>query len=151
MNDPKRLQAALNSASQTQWDAFASHRRQVTALLMTGADPGRTRLCVLGAGNGNDLDLSALLRAHREVHLVDLDPEALIRGARRQGVEEHPSLYRHGGVDVTSMLDAIATWSPRTPIPPADRASWPIGPPDASGGPSRGPSTSSPRRACSGH
>jgi hypothetical protein len=128
VNDPKRLQAALNSASQAQWDAFASHRRKVSALLMTGADPGRTRLCVLGAGNGNDLDLPALLRAHREVHLVDLDPGALTRGATRQGVAEHPSLHRHGGVDVTAMLDAIATWSPRTPIPPADLAAladWP--------------------------
>jgi hypothetical protein len=66
--------------------------------------------------------------AHREVDLVDLDPEALARGVARQGVAEHPSLHRFGGVEVTGMLDAIATWSPRTPIRPAELsalAEWP--------------------------
>jgi hypothetical protein len=134
--DPKGRQAAFNSESRDQWGGFAGHRQKVSTLLGAGAGagpgavPGQTRLCVLGAGNCNDLDLPALLMAHREVHLVDLDPEALARGATRQGVAEHPSLRRFGGVDVTGMLDAIATWSPLTPIRPADLsalAEWPAG------------------------
>jgi hypothetical protein len=130
VDDPKARQAAFNAASRDQWDAFAGHRREVSALLGAVAGPGRTRLCVLGAGNGNDLDLPALLAAHREVHLVDLDAEALARGAARQGVAGHPALRLYGGLDVTGMLDAIATWSPRTPIGPADLAAlaaWPAG------------------------
>ena len=31
-----------------------------------------------------------------------------------------PRSVRHGGLDVTGMLDAIAGWSPTAPIPPAD-------------------------------
>jgi hypothetical protein len=130
MNDPRRLQASLNLASRARWDTFASHRRRVTDLLTQIADPGRTRLCVLGAGNGNDLDLPALLAAHREVHLVDLDAEALAHAAESQGVAGHPSLRRHGGVDVTARLDAIATWSPGVAVPPAEVAAiadWPAG------------------------
>lgn len=127
MNDPKGRQASFNAASRGEWDAFAGHRRHVSALL--GA-AGSGRLCVLGAGNCNDLDLPALLHAYREVTLVDLDPAALARGAERQGVADHPSLRRLGGVDVTGMLDAVAGWSPRSPVGPADLAAlaeWPAG------------------------
>lgn len=128
MNDPRGRQAAFNASSRGQWDGFSGHRQKVAALLGAGAARGRTRLCVLGVGNGNDLDLPALLEAHREVHLVDLDAEALASGVERQGVAGHPSLHRHGAIDVTGMLDTVARWSPLTPIEPADLVAlveWP--------------------------
>jgi hypothetical protein len=50
------------------------------------------RLCVLGAGNGNDFDLESLLAAHREVHLVDLDADAQAWCARRKSVQGRPGL-----------------------------------------------------------
>jgi hypothetical protein len=120
MDDPRRRQATLNAQSRSLWDAFAEHRGRVTGLLTAGAepDPSMSRLCVLGAGNANDLDLPALLASHREVHLVDLDAEALARGASAQGVSDHPSLRLHGGTDLTGMVDLIAGWSPHGPIPP---------------------------------
>jgi hypothetical protein len=34
----------------------------------------------LGAGNGNDIDLARLLDRFEQVHLVDLDSEAVIHG-----------------------------------------------------------------------
>ncbi len=120
MNDPRGRQAAFNASSRGQWDGFSGHRLRVATLLGAGAALGRTRVCILGAGNGNDLDLPALLEAHREVHLVDLDPVALASGVARQGVADHPSLRSHGGLDVTGMLDAVAHWTPRTSIEPAD-------------------------------
>lgn len=128
MDDPKARQAGFNAESRDHWDAFADHRRQVSALL--GAGTGRTRLCVLGAGNCNDLDLPALLEVHREVDLVDLDPTALARGLARQGMADHPAVGEFGGVDVTARLDAIAGWTPRTPIGPEELAAladWPAG------------------------
>ena len=128
MDDPRGRQSAFNAASRDQWSAFAGHRARVSALLGVGAAPRPTRLCVLGAGNANDLDLSALLRAHREVHLVDLDPDALVQGVSRQRVADHPALKRFGGVDVTGMLDAVAAWSSRTTLTPPDLAAlagWP--------------------------
>lgn len=126
--DPWGRQAAFNASSRDQWAGFEGHRRRVSALLGAGLAPASTRLCVLGAGNGNDLDLSALLRAHREVHLVDLDPAALADGVARQGVADRPSLRRFGGLDLTGLLGAIAGWSPQATIGPADLAAlvdWP--------------------------
>jgi hypothetical protein len=120
MNDPRGRQARFNAESRDQWDGFSDHRRRVSALLGAGLEPRPSRLCVLGAGNGNDLELGALLKAHREVHLVDLDREALARGAEGQGVSNEPRLHLHGGLDVTGMLDAIARWSPRATISYAD-------------------------------
>ncbi|QDV36041.1 hypothetical protein [Tautonia plasticadhaerens] len=132
LDDHRARQSTFNASSQGQWDGFAGHRRAVSNLLGAGEVRGgeATRLCVLGAGNTNDLDLPGLLEAHREVHLVDLDGEALGMGATRQGVYEHPGLRLHGGLDVSSMLDAFSGWSPRAEVGPADLAAmagWPSG------------------------
>ncbi len=116
MNDPRGRQSGFNAASRDQWGAFAGHRGHVSGLL--GAAGGR--LCVFGAGNGNDLDLPGLLTACGEVHLVDLDAEALAGGAGRQGVVAHPGLRLYGGLDVTGVLSAFAGWSPGTEVGPVD-------------------------------
>jgi hypothetical protein len=125
-----RRQVAFNATSRDQWEAFAEHRRRLTGVLARGEGDaaGRSRLCVLGAGNANDLDLPALLAAHREVHLVDIDAEALAQGAARQGVEGHPRLRLFGGVDVTATLGVLSSWTPRSELGPADLdalAAWP--------------------------
>jgi len=120
MNDPRRRQARFNAGSRGQWSGFEGHRREVSALLGPEGRPGISRLCVLGAGNGNDLDLPALLASHREVHLVDLDPTALDHAAGHQAVAGTPALRCFGGLDLTGLLDAIAGWSPTTPIGPRD-------------------------------
>lgn len=129
MGDPLAgRQAAFNVSSRGQWAAFAEHRRRVTGLLAAGARPGGSRLCVLGAGNANDLELPALLAAHRAVHLVDLDADALAQGAAGQGVAGHPGLRLHGGVDATATLGVLAGWSPLSAPSPADLAAlaaWP--------------------------
>lgn len=75
---------------------------------------------MLGAGNCNDLELADLLRAHGEVHLVDLDGDALAWGAAQQGFGDDARVRLHGGIDVTGMLDDMAAWSPTTPIVAAD-------------------------------
>ena len=114
MLDLPGRQAEFNADSRGQWGTFESHRRRVSTLLGAGTTGGGTRLCVLGAGNCNDLDLPALLTSHREVHLVDLDPAAMEAGAIRQEVADHPGLRRHGGIDLTGMLESIASWSPNS-------------------------------------
>lgn len=132
VNDPKGRQAAFNASSRDHWDGFAGHREKVAQLLGIGAGvgigPRGGRACVLGAGNCNDLDLPALLEAHRALHLVDLDADALARGVARQGVAGHRSLHAHGGVDLTGMLDAIARWTLHATIGPADLAAMVEGP-----------------------
>ena len=123
-----RRQIDINATSRDQWEAFAEHRRCLTAALARNATARRSRLCVLGAGNANDLDLAALLSVHREVHLVDIDSEALSSGAQRQGVANHPRLRLHGGVDVTATLGVVSDWTPNSELGPADldaMAAWP--------------------------
>jgi hypothetical protein len=117
MDDPRRRQATLNVLSQGSWDAFSGHRARVTELLLAGAGKVPGRLCVLGAGNTNDLDLPALLDVYREVHLVDLDALALARSPSARGLADSPSIRIHGGVDLTGMIDVVAGWSPRAAIP----------------------------------
>src|SRR4051794_6391029 len=121
-------QVAFNTSSRGQWAGFAEHRRGLARLLSGGVTAAGGRLGVLGAGNGNDLDLPALLSAHREVHLVDIDAEALALGAARQGVAGHPGLRLHGGVDVTATLGLLSGWASMSALGPADfdaLAAWP--------------------------
>ena len=111
MNDPRERHVGFNAGSRDQWAGFENHRLKVSGLLAAGGDPGRSRLCILGAGNCNDLDLPAILQIHREVHLVDIDSEALGQGVARQGVSNHPALHQYGGIDLTGMFDAIARFT----------------------------------------
>jgi hypothetical protein len=115
-------QVAHNAESRTAWVPFGPHRAAVTQLLLGGLAPGPARLCVLGAGNCNDLDLAALVGDGREVHLVDLDADALAAGVQRQQLAEHPAIHRHGGVDLTAVLDRLARWSPQASVADDDLA-----------------------------
>jgi hypothetical protein len=130
-HDPHSRQAGFNRSTRGQWRTFAGHRERVSALLGPGRDgPPGARLCVLGAGNANDLDLPALLDSYREVHLVDLDAEALAEGVARQGVADRPGLVRHGGLDLSAMAETMAGWSARSEVRPEvleALATWPSG------------------------
>lgn len=104
-------QQALNRQSRDYWDAFADHRRRVTQLTLRAAVRHEGRLCVLGAGNCNDLSLEALREGFSEVHLVDLDQEALAWGVARQGLSEDAGLRLHGGSDLARLSAALAGWT----------------------------------------
>ena len=118
MNPHIKRQTDFNLSSSRAWDVFASHRSQVTSHLKTDVDP--SRLCILGAGNCNDLDLAHLIQVNQEVHLVDIDAQALVQGIARQNLTHHDRIHLHGGLDLTGMLDSIATWSPETVISETD-------------------------------
>jgi hypothetical protein len=123
-----RRQVVFNASSRDQWQQFAEHRRCLTAVLARDATVERSRLCVLGAGNANDLDLMTLLAVHREVHLVDIDSDAIADGVARQGVARHPRLWLHGGVDVTAMLGVLSDRTPLSELGLSDldaMAAWP--------------------------
>jgi hypothetical protein len=113
-------QAQLNRSTRGQWGLYASHRQEIERLLAPERRGGR--LCVLGAGNCNDLDLTWLIEVYREVHLVDIDGDALEHAARRQRVEGSPRLRLHGGVDLTGVADAFGEWVKQTPLPQAVEA-----------------------------
>lgn len=95
-----------NRQAQEAWNAYANHRQRVGELLTRGEVRGR--LCVLGSGNCNDLDLARLADTFAEVHLVDLDSQALNLALKRQAVTNRASIVLHGEVDVTGIADQLA-------------------------------------------
>jgi hypothetical protein len=120
MNALIKRQTDFNRSSSHAWDVFANHRCQVTSQLKAGSD--KSRLCILGAGNCNDLDLATLVQSHHEVHLVDIDTESLVQGIARQNLTHHDRIYLHGGLDLTGMLGQMVDWLPDTVIADTDIA-----------------------------
>jgi hypothetical protein len=107
----RAFQAEVNRLGIGASEAYAGHRARLMRLV-AAAQRGQG-LCVLGAGNGHDLDLPLLLRLFGEVHLVDADGEALARataalpaGARVTG---------HAGIDLSGCLDQLDAWGERLP------------------------------------
>ena len=104
-------QSRMNQSTRGAWDWYANYRRHVERLIIPRDRGGR--ICVLGAGNCNDLDLTWLIEAFAEVHLIDIDPAALNRAAHRQGVNGHPKLVLHAPLDLTGIADRMAGWKGR--------------------------------------
>ncbi len=114
MNRIADQQKRQNEQSRDRWACFAPHRGRIMRLLIDAAPPAG-RLCVLGAGNANDLDLSALLQAYAQVHLVDWDAAALQAGLARQSCEPTERIRVYGDVDLTFIADRLATGTPDRP------------------------------------
>jgi hypothetical protein len=106
-------QSRLNRSTGGQWNLYASHRQELERLLVPSRPGGR--ICVLGAGNCNDLDLRWLTQVYREVHLVDIDGDALARAAKFQKVEGSEKLRLHGSIDLTGLADRLGTWAKAPP------------------------------------
>lgn len=115
-----RSQVANNRATADGWEPFAPHRQRVTELLRRAAPEADGRLCLLGAGNCNDVDLAALARAYGQITLADLDREAMAKGVARQGFEA--SALRLCRVDLRGDPARMAGWSAQTTMAPADVA-----------------------------
>jgi hypothetical protein len=115
-----QLQATLNGSTRGQWTLFDSHRREIERLLgqvlperdplLLAASPVKPKLCVLGAGNCNDLDLRWLIERFSEVHLFDIDAEALRRATTRQNVTAEPAVVSHAPVDLSGLTTTLDRW-----------------------------------------
>ncbi len=114
-----------NRQSRGCWQLYADHRRRVTQLLRQAAWGPNARLCVLGAGNCNDLDLKTLTDCYAEVHLVDLDAEALQFALSQQRPTGSGRVVLHGDVDVTGSLDSLAHGGPGDPVAQPERLKAP--------------------------
>jgi len=103
------------------WELYAAHREKFTqtVLSLAPSTPSRpARLCILGAGKCNDLDLARLSQAYREVHLVDLDAPSLASAVSREEPEVRNRLQPHAPVDLSLLSPKRATkWQRRAPTP----------------------------------
>jgi hypothetical protein len=119
MNRIADEQKRRNDQSRERWDRFRTHRERVTQLLVDAAAKDGS-LCVLGAGNSNDLDLNVLLTPYRQIHLVDLDTDALRSGVSRQGCGNSERVRLHGDTDLTFIADRLANGTPEHPLSDAE-------------------------------
>ncbi len=100
----------LNLSTRGQWELFRSHRDQIEQLILRHLpqqhplllESPATRLCALGAGNCNDLDLRFLRDRVGELHLLDIDAAALKAAAVRQRTADAPNVFRHAPIDLTA-------------------------------------------------
>ncbi len=105
--------SAWNRRFPDSWTRYAPHRRRVMNLLTEL--PAGGRVCIFGAGNCNDIDLEQLAHAQREIHLVDLDGEALERSRERQSSAVRDKLRLHPDVDLSGLLQHLDDWGDRFP------------------------------------
>jgi hypothetical protein len=103
-----RRQTLSNLQTQGAWERCFSHRGRVTNLL-TAAARENGQLCVLGAGNCNDLDLKELQQVFTEIHLVDLDAAAVEAGVARQRPSPAGAIAIHAPYDLTGVLDRLGS------------------------------------------
>lgn len=108
-------QARRNRISRQGWDLYRQHRERVTGLLVKSARTPSDTLCVLGAGNCNDLDLHRLSSSYQSITLVDLDAEALASGCESQGLANSPAIQCLGGIDLAGIATSIDRWQPSRP------------------------------------
>ncbi len=64
-------------------------------------------LCVLGPGNGNDIELGQLARDFERVALVDLDQEAVERAVARLGADGSRHVEQYCPVELTGVLPEL--------------------------------------------
>lgn len=119
------LERKANQSTAAQWQSFTRHREVLTELLLEDVPPGsELTLCVLGAGNCNDIELPRLLQHYAEIHLLDLDGSALQRALLQQGLVGSPRIALHAGVDFTAALDKLQRWA-RLQVTPEELSSHP--------------------------
>lgn len=75
-------QSIHNANTRSRWEYFKSHRHHTTSNICNARDHLPTSqteptLAVLGAGNGNDLELDTIAKSFSKIHLFDFDPVAL--------------------------------------------------------------------------
>ena len=101
----EKSQRRMNATTAGNRAWFAAHRQRIEVLLRK--NPRGARLCVLGAGNCNDLDLPELAGHFGEIHLVDLDATATRNATRPLGLA---NLIVHAPLDITGIAAILSTW-----------------------------------------
>jgi hypothetical protein len=119
---PGHLAAALahqvesNRSNVGAADCFAAHRTRLTREIVERAPPdGRGRLCLLGAGNAHDVELDALAARFAEIHLVDIDAEAVGNALSRVSAAARPRFTAHAPLDASGLFDRLEGWSRAPP------------------------------------
>ena len=96
-----------NARTRGDWQTFAPHRQRVTQRMLEAAEGDNPSLCVLGAGNGNDLDLARLVQRFGRITLVDLDRQALEHCLGKQPAPVARQIEIVSEVDLGGLLERL--------------------------------------------
>lgn len=105
----------INGRFPDNWERYASHRHQLMRLVEGVGTGGK--LAVLGAGNASDLELGWLVERFEEVHLVDIDGQALERARARHAISRPERLVLRPVVDLSGLLGHLDDWGDAFPEP----------------------------------
>jgi hypothetical protein len=109
-------QVASNRSAAGHESWFESHRVRLTREIELRAPAeGRGRIALLGIGNGNDVDLVAVAGKFAEIHLVDLDPEAVGRALARLPATVRDKFVVHAPLDLSGVFDRLEAWTHSPP------------------------------------
>jgi len=110
-----------NTSTRVGYQAYAQHRAQQMALVQGLKGE---RIAILGAGNCNDLELSTLAEVFQELHLFDIDAQALAGAFERQSGAVQRACYLHAH-DLTGVASFLEEWRSNPPQPLAAQvAAW---------------------------
>jgi hypothetical protein len=105
-----------NESTRHGWETMAAHRARVTRLISAvRGDCGRS-LCVLGAGNVNDVDLVELANEFDRIALVDIDGQALLHAVERLPPTVTQKIEQFAGIDLSGIVSRLEAW-PAEPGP----------------------------------
>ncbi len=96
-----------NKSTRNAWELMSPHRARVTQLVIAAHKGKAKSLCVLGAGNSNDLDLAQIAELFERIVLIDLDEHALIQGVQRVQAHHRTRIECLGGLDITGILPEL--------------------------------------------
>jgi hypothetical protein len=97
-------QISSNAQTRNAWQRCSAHRQRIQELIFAASEERGGRICVLGAGNCNDVDLRLLARRFTEIHLADIDRDALEAAVARQHLSGDPRIVLHAPCDVSGIL-----------------------------------------------
>jgi hypothetical protein len=112
------LQKASNKESRSFASYFANHRAQLTEQILALAS-SKGRLCLLGAGNCLDVDLARLAENFDEVHLVDIDRDAVKFAKSRLTPLLAAKVFLHAPLDLSGLNTCISDWRDMKTTPEA--------------------------------
>ncbi|MGB9804417.1 hypothetical protein [Desulfofundulus sp.] len=101
--DILQKQKRANFETRDRFAIYETHRKKSTELILSRCSCGK--ILIIGAGNCNDVDLTTLCEHFEQVHLLDIDEDALRHGLRQLGSTPPNNVFLHIE-DVTQILPA---------------------------------------------
>lgn len=89
------------------WKNAKEHRGMITRIVTETSQTSGGQLAILGAGLCNDINLNKVKDSFSNIHLIDIDGEAIWKGLEYQSLTNSSSITIHGQTDVTGVAKKL--------------------------------------------